>query len=99
MDEANGRNEEDETARPRKVGWQFVMTAAAYNLWRMPKLNVGANASAIDDDVAEGAGAARSGIRKASDYPRSTAIHAHYFRRGRRYGPARNPGERFSTSS
>ena len=21
-----------------KVGWQFVMTAAAFNLWRLPKL-------------------------------------------------------------
>ena len=38
MDEANGRNEEDEAARPMESGWQFVMTAAAFNLWRMPKL-------------------------------------------------------------
>jgi hypothetical protein len=22
-----------------KVGWQFLMTAAAFNLWRLPKLN------------------------------------------------------------
>ena len=24
----------------QKVGWQFVMTAAAFNLWRLPKLQV-----------------------------------------------------------
>jgi transposase len=24
-----------------KVGWQFLMTAAAFNLWRLPKLNAG----------------------------------------------------------
>ena len=23
-----------------KVGWQFLMTAAAFNLWRLPKLNL-----------------------------------------------------------
>ena len=28
----------------RKVGWQFLMTAAAFNLWRIPKLRAAVTA-------------------------------------------------------
>lgn len=30
-----------------KVGWQFLMTAAAFNLWRMPKLNCAQSAGIL----------------------------------------------------
>jgi hypothetical protein len=29
-----------------KIGWQFVMTAAAFNLWRLPKLNCASTTTA-----------------------------------------------------
>ena len=38
LDEDHRRHEQNKISRPKRVDWAFTLTAAAYNLIRLPKL-------------------------------------------------------------